>query len=314
MKPLHCRTPPRAQHGIVLVLVLWLLALLALMAAGYSTTTRTESQMAATHLQAARARGLAEAGVWLGVQQLLQTEDANGSTSRGLTQFPFGAGVIDVHLQDEAGKIDLNTAHPELLLGLLQSAGADTVQATALRDAILDWRDRDNLRRAAGAEDAEYRAAGRDDGAKNGPFNSIEELRAVMGMTEPLFQKMRPALTLYSHQPGVAGAVAVESAVAAVPGSTPDAVRTFMDQRVVKGAGPVRTPMPAGLESRYLRGRTSQTFAITSTGTVAGTRVIVEAVVQLRGSSAPPFAVLSWREAPWQGNSDPDSAIGADNG
>ena len=261
---------PRRQHGIVLVVVLWLLALLAMMAGSYSLVTRTETRLTASQVQAAQARGLAEAGIWLGVQQLLQPVNAAAPNAPGFAGLAFGAGVIDVQIQDEAGKIDLNSARPEVILGLLEASGADTLSAATLRDAILDWRDRDNARHAAGAEDDEYLAKGLAGGAKDGPFNSIEELRAVLGMTETLYQKMRPALTLYSHQPGVAGAVAV--------------------------------PQIAGgdLEARFLSGRRSQIYAITSTGNIADTALSIEVVVQLRSGGKPPYAILSWREAPWK--------------
>lgn len=305
--------PP--QRGGVLVVVLWLLALLSLMAASYSTTARTETRLTATQLQAAQARGLAEAGVWLGLQQLLQPAPSDGVKTQALSGIPLGAGVIDVQIQDEAGKIDLNTARPEILLGLVQSAGADPVDALAIRDAILDWRDRDNLRRAAGAEDADYRTKGLNDGAKDGPFNSIEELRAVMGMTEPVFQNMRPALTLYSHQPGIAGTVAVAQAVVAVPGATPEAVKSFLDQRAVATHGtPATSPSSGGLDSRYLAGRSSQTYCITSTGNVADTVVRLEVIVQLRPAAQPPFAILSWREAPWYDTVSDAATLEPDHG
>ena len=292
----------KSEQGVVLIAVLWLLALLTLMAGSYSATTRTELRLTAAQFHAAQARGLAETGVWLGVQQLLQPVNASAPITSGIDKFPFGAGVITVQIQDEAGKIDLNTARPEILLGLLQSAGADTVQAISLRDAIVDWRDRDNLRRAAGAEDDDYRAQGRHHGAKDGPFNSVEELRAVLGMTEPLFQQMRSALTLSSHQPGIAGAVAVPQALAAVPGATPAAVDSYLKQRALAlpPGAPARAP-PMGMEMRYLSGRRSQTYALTSTGKVADTEVTIEATVQLRPAGQPPYAILSWREAPWRG-------------
>ncbi len=284
MRPAEMRTRVGRQQGIVLVLVLWLLALLAIMAGSYSLTTRTETRLTAAQVQAAQARGLAEAGIWLGVQQLLQPGNAAGSNAPGFTSLPFGPGVIDVHIQDEAGKIDLNTARPEVILGLLLSSGADTVQAAALSDAILDWRDRDNLRRVSGAEDNEYVAKGMAGGAKDGPFNSVEELRGVLGMTEALFKKMRPVLTLYSHQPGIAGDVAVPEAAAAVR------------------------------EGRFLSGRRSQIYAITSTGKVADTALGIEAVVQLRSGGKPPYAILSWREAPWRNVKSAADPAEADRG
>jgi general secretion pathway protein K len=46
-----------------------------------------------------------------------------------------------------------------------------------LVDAILDWRDEDDLHLVNGAEDPDYKAAGLPYGAKDGPFDSLEELQ-----------------------------------------------------------------------------------------------------------------------------------------
>ena len=45
---------------------------------------------------------------------------------------------------DEAGKIDLNHAPPELLVTALVYAGVDEPAVLPLVDAILDWRDGDD--------------------------------------------------------------------------------------------------------------------------------------------------------------------------
>lgn len=294
---------PRQTHqsGIVLVIVLWILVLLSLMATSYSTTTRTETRLTAAQVQAVQARGVAEAGVWVAVQQLLQPAAGNPSPPVGIENIPFGAGKFSVHIQDEAGKIDLNSARPELIEGLLKSSGADGPSAVALRDAILDWRDRDYLRRSLGTEDIEYRAAGRGYGAKDGPFNSVEELRQVLGMTETLFQRMRAGLTVYSHQPGVSGQVATSEAVAAIPGATPEIVEHYLEaQRQPVAAGSPVSSFP-GLQTRYLSGRRSQTYALTSTGTVSDTKFTLEVIVQLRPGGKPAYAILSWRESHWEG-------------
>ena len=48
----------------------------------------------------------------------------------------------------------------------------------------------------AGFTDDEYEAAGRNYGAKDGPFDSVEELLQLLGMTPALYQRLAPALTV----------------------------------------------------------------------------------------------------------------------
>ena len=89
--------------------------------------------------------------------------------------------------RDEAGRIDLNSAHDILLRALLEKAAEPGEDVGYLLNAILDWRDPDSQRRNPGAEDSDYAHAGY--GAKDAPFNSIEELRLVAGMTDDIFTR-----------------------------------------------------------------------------------------------------------------------------
>jgi general secretion pathway protein K len=54
---------PRRQRGLALVTVLWVLVLLALIAASFTHTTRTEVNLTRNLIEAARAEALADAGV-----------------------------------------------------------------------------------------------------------------------------------------------------------------------------------------------------------------------------------------------------------
>ena len=76
-------------------------------------------------------------------------------------------------IQDEDGKIDLNAAPDELLRGLFVSAGLDEDAGAALVDAIVDFRDEDDLTRLNGAEDRDYADAGLPYGAKDAPFEAV---------------------------------------------------------------------------------------------------------------------------------------------
>jgi hypothetical protein len=78
------------------------------------------------------------------------------------------------------------------------SVGVDQVKAQALAAAIADFRDADNFRRLGGAEEADYRAAGLAWGPKNAPFDSVDELQQVFGMTTQLYERVAPSLTTYS--------------------------------------------------------------------------------------------------------------------
>ena len=81
-------------------------------------------------------------------------------------------------LVDEASKINLNA--PWLTADLIQYLPGMTPQIAA---AIMDWRDADSTVSINGAEDETYSRLPQPYKTKNTPFESVEELRLVAGMT-----------------------------------------------------------------------------------------------------------------------------------
>lgn len=82
-------------------------------------------------------------------------------------------------LVDEASKINLNA--PWLTADLIQYLPGMTLE---LAGAIMDWRDSDStISTNGGAEDETYSRLTQPYKAKNAPFESVEELRLVYGMT-----------------------------------------------------------------------------------------------------------------------------------
>lgn len=284
------------QQGVALVLVLWMLALLMVMVGGYSATMHTESLLTAHQLGAAQSRALAESGIWLAVNELLQPQSESNWRNDG-TSYPVNldAGHVQIRIFDEAGKIDLNTARVELLHALLKSAGLSDEESLHLLQAILDWRDRDNLKRQFGAEDEDYKAAGYGYGAKDGPFNSVEELRLVMGMTEPVYQKIAPALTVFSHQATVNPDVASKEVLSALSNSDEKTIDDFIKGR--DDGIPGASATIEGLDSRFISRTRSRIFSISSEGSNGDSRITIEAVILKNSNATPPYSVLSWWES-----------------
>jgi type II secretory pathway component PulK len=88
--------------------------------------------------------------------------------------------ACDVALTPTGIAVDVNTADGEQLLALLRAIGVGEFRADSMVDALLDWRDADDIPRPLGAEQTWYRAAGRFP-PRNGPFADTKELRRVRG-------------------------------------------------------------------------------------------------------------------------------------
>ncbi len=299
------------RRGIALVIVLWGLVLLAVIAAAFTTETRTEVALARNLVENAKARALADAGVYRAILGLL----APDVEQRWFADVPFytlasDAGEVSIAIEDEAGKIDLNAAPDELVQGLFIAIGVKEAQAAALTAAIADFRDPDDETHLGGAEADDYRAAGLAWGPKNNPFEAIEELHQVLGMTREIFRLAAPGLTVHSRSRGVDVTVAPLLVLRALPGVDAEAVEAFAAQRAEQtGQGPPEegpleggrvtgatvTALP-GLGRRYAARSRGRVFTVRAEATTRTGAVFVrEAVISMTRNIERPFEIHAWR-------------------
>jgi general secretion pathway protein K len=281
------------DDGIALVVVLWFLLILSIMAAGFVATTQTDTRIARNHVENARARALADAGVHLALYNLLQPQEQGPPPVDGTIRvYDIVGARILVAVQSERGKIDLNTAQPEILKRLFESVGATPDGSDALVAAIEDWRDPDDLVRVNGAENKDYLAAGLAAGAKNAPFDTVEELQQVKGVTPELYRRVAPALTVYSRSSRIDTAVAPPEALRAMSGLTEQDIQRLLSER--EGAeNEDREEGQTGPGARRTRG----TFMIRALAqTPRGAIFVREAVAYLTGNRDEPFLFYAWRE------------------
>ena len=156
VKPMQHR-----QDGMALIVVLWLVVLLSIMAAGHSKNVHTDTTLAGRQVQSAKARALAEAGINHVILEMLAADSDRKLPADGsLFSVRVGNDDVMIAIRDATGLIDLNGASAELLDAALTACGVRETDRIELVDAILDWRDRDVLTRLHGVEDDDYVAAG----------------------------------------------------------------------------------------------------------------------------------------------------------
>ena len=282
---------PRRQRGIALVVVLWIVALLGLMAASQTAAIRTETRVVGNELDAARARAAAFDGVQLALQDLGRSRAERRWSADGTTYAAeFDDVTLEITLQDEAGKVDLNTAPAPLLDALLVAAGIVEEERAALVDAILDWRDRDNLARIHGMEARDYRRAGLAYGPANAPFQSLEELVLVPGFDTSRYHALVDGLTIYSASDGVNPAVAPPMVLSALATMASRGTAGTHDAAVV-------TPEIPGMFRSSSGGRvfTLRVDARTHEGAHERIEAVVH-VIPTRPGLPLRYAFLRWRE------------------
>jgi general secretion pathway protein K len=268
------------QRGVALLVVLWACTLLAILLGGFAMLARTEGLQARYQFAQTQAHYAAEAGVtraiW-GVQDPVAPRRWRAD-GRPYT-FRYGDATVRVSLTDEGGKVDLNSAAPEVLQALFHAAGVDDAAARALTGAVIDWR--------SYAPVASAPSAGADYRPRHAPFASIEELQQVRGMTPALYQRIAAQITIWSGRESPDPDSAPPFALAAIPGMTPQQAAQITAARQGRDPG-------VGLSSSN-----AATQSIRSEATLAdGTRAVLRATVRLRGarSGIQPYAVLHWQE------------------
>jgi len=281
------------ERGFALVTVLWSAMLFALITASVLAMAHGAARTVRNHAIEAHLAAAADAAMNIVVLRLLDPAAA-ARLRRDGTEFDvsFAGHEVRANVQDETGRIDLNAASDTLLQSLLTSNGVDFDTAQSLTDRILDWREPGSAKRLNGAKAEEYRQAGFPYSPRNGPFATVEELKLVMGMTEDLFERLAPAMTVYSQSPLIDTDIAPRAVLRALPTMDEDTVSALLLQRQARFDDDNPAPMVAGAEPVVLVGR-----AFTITATAVGpdlARVTRIATIRLTGHTQTPFWIYRW--------------------
>jgi len=185
------------EGGFALLIVLWSLALLALLGTRLMSSARTELQLAGNISSSAVLEAQADGLVFDTVFQLLKDGPGTGGINGvdRVVAMPDGRGTVRV--TSLAGKVNPNTASEPLMSALLRQIGLAPEGAASLAAAIADWRTPGQLPRPGGAKAPQYRAAGLPYLPPGAPFENIDELRQVLGMTPALHAKLAPHMTVF---------------------------------------------------------------------------------------------------------------------
>ncbi|RLW69634.1 MAG: hypothetical protein B6D71_09515, partial [gamma proteobacterium symbiont of Stewartia floridana] len=187
------------NRGVALILVLWMVALLTIIAASFSTQSKVESRLAGNSKDALQAKLLAESGFSRAVMELMVISPQQRWNFNGqLYPLQTAQGELEVSIRNASGLLDLNKASSDQLNRLFGLISDDPEERNALVDRLHDWRDADDLRRLNGAEDKDYRAAGYDYATAGKDLTSLEELAYVMGFDAARVNRLRPYVTLNS--------------------------------------------------------------------------------------------------------------------
>lgn len=283
------------QRGAALLLALWLLLLMSGLIAVFALSARTEGLQASALRQATAARFAAESGIEVAMLHLLTPDPLQRWVADGRPyRFALEGYEVEVAVQDETGKFDLNVVSIAHFSQLLQVLGVELERAEAIAAAVVDWRDGDDLLSLNGAEAPQYAAAELPYAPRNQPFLGVAELQLVLGMDHALYRQVAPFLTVYSGEVQPRPPVAAPEVLQAL-GLAPEVVAELL---ALRGAWQPGMPPPVLPDGLALAAEGSGTYSISSRARrTGGTALEVTAV--LRAGSGGPFgqlyAPLAWR-------------------
>lgn len=186
------------KTGAALVITLWVLVMMGVLALSFSQNAMRDALGTRNLRDSVSARYMAISALdkallyiatdpdpavdFLDESGLFRTDEDRPSIS-GTAESEDG--TVELVVSDEEALLNLNLLNNQMMDMLLQKAGAKDDERASIVDAIMDWRDSDDLHRLQGVEDEYYVAFGYK--AHNANFEVPEELLLVKGVSAELY-------------------------------------------------------------------------------------------------------------------------------
>lgn len=206
------RSAAAGERGFALLIVLWTLALLALIgshitASAHGMLVRAASLRAAAEAEAV-ADGLVEQEIFHLMDPSQRRWQADGIVRPVVV--PGGSGLVVI--EDNAGRINPGSASAPLMAALMRRVGMDQAGAERIAASLADWH---KAGTPGGPGASPYRAAGLNWAPSNERFATDEEMALVLGMTPDILTRLAPYVSVHTDgtvniaraSPTVAGAL-----------------------------------------------------------------------------------------------------------
>jgi len=307
----------RGERGFALVITLVVTALLVALLVEFVNEVYVDASHSHNFVASQQAGMLAESGIAGGIK-LLQVSSAlrMGEQYSSLLEpwakpqtFDSGAGSVTISIEEESGKLNLNTAtstngtandYTQMAVRLLTRMKL----STELTDALMDWVDENDTPLPGGAETSYYGTLKLPYAAKNNRLETVDELALLKGFTPAILTKLRPCVTVYgSSDFELATRININTAdrdvIAALDEKlSDDLVERILDYRKTRpitnlNSIPGLDVLAANLSLKV--GYIGNVYRIHAEGRVGESVSRAEAVVRTAGGTTPPV-VLYWRE------------------
>lgn len=228
-KPAVVANRGNGERGIVLVIVIIIIAVLMILVTDLIYFTQIDTEISSNTRDEIKARYIAKSGVHVAAGTLKArpleelsaitaavggpSGNAGGLWSISVPYFPVGEGNVSVTVTDERSKINLNalvsgsTNNVDQqvlteLTELFRQLDVDESKSQRFISSLINWTDlpiegAENDQDPAGANGAFYSSLDPPYRIKDGPLDTLQEIRMIDGMDEEFYNKIKDYVTVY---------------------------------------------------------------------------------------------------------------------
>lgn len=196
----------KSEKGVALILTLLITAILVTLIVEVNYSTQVDLMIAGNFRNDLQAHYLAKSGINIAISYLkydlenTDTDNLDEDWAKPYPPVPVGDGFVNVRVEDENAKIDVNKVLDEKLGPIIQRALSILFERAdvdmEILNAIFDWIDPDV---EGEAEDDYYGSLDPPYGCKDGPLDILSELLMIRGVTDEVYEKVSKYLTVHSN-------------------------------------------------------------------------------------------------------------------
>lgn len=245
------------EKGIVLVIVIIIIAVLMILVTDLIYFTQIDTEISSNTRDEIKARYIAKSGVHVAAGTLKsrpleelstltsalggQNENLEGFWAINVPYFPVGQGNVSVTVTDERSKINLNSLVGRStnkvdrqvlteLTELFRLLEVDEAKSARFISSLINWTDApldgaENDQDAAGANGSFYASLENPYNIKDGPLDTLQEIRMIDGMDDEFYNRIKDYVTVFPRDKKINFSTAPKTVImAAIKGSAVSAI------------------------------------------------------------------------------------------
>ncbi len=215
----------KEQEGLALVVVLWVITIMTMLVASFSTIVKTNIVIAGAESDVTQHITHVDSGLDIAVFRMLDEVSKRKWLHPDKAQnVNFAGKALNIRIIDTSGLIDLNKADGKFLQDFLKRYANNSDQADTVLKAILG-------RRMAQAQKDTQQPKTQKKSLNMYSFSHVSELMTAKGMTLDFYNKIKAFMTVHNPQGSINPAVAPYEILLSVPGLSKPAIEGLLKRR-----------------------------------------------------------------------------------